>query len=126
MRSFVISIILLGVMLICVSLNAFYLQSVFEKMLELTNALPATDSPDFGAKNSKSASLPYEHWNKCKTFVGCTVNMKYVTAISDLAALVHVSYAAGNKEIYVCAKELLRSQLEELKKAEQLSLLGIL
>ena len=126
MRSFIISIILLSVMLLCILLNNFYIQALLDRMIELTEDLPSADSVGFGSGNEEPASPPHEHWHKHKGFASCTVNMKFISTISDLSQLVKASYASGSKELYVYSKELLLSELEELKKAEQLSFLGFL
>ena len=113
-----LSYIILFVLLLSVTLNAFYINGFTEKIYTISKASDASDIKGFSHEFQKMMRIYEEN----EMFVSLTVSHEDLTDIKQLLAEIEGAIAADDKNAVIIAKSRLESALLHLG---QLSMLNI-
>ncbi len=125
MKSFIASLVILGILLLCSVINSIYIDRLSDKMLELEKIFPEK-SEDGECPPNEKISEALSLWDESKPRLLAAAKNSYVNAIS--AALYNAAdfYEHGAPADYIAARRLLREAVKALQMSDSLSLLGII
>ena len=122
MKSFVITLLLLGAMLLGILANSLYVNNVVDRMLEMLDQL--SDLPHIASAEKARALLDY--WNTQLGIVDLSINYLIVDRVTEQALLLVASAEGGDLYGYRAAMTLLRDAVEDLGRLEAISMGSIL
>ena len=122
MKSFVITLLLLGAMLLGILVNSLYINNVVDRMLQMLNQLP-DQNHDACAEKAREV---LEYWNTQLGIVDLSINYLIVDRVTEQALLLVSSAEDGDFYGYRAALALLRDAVEDLGRLEAISMGSIL
>ena len=122
MKSFIATLVLLGVMLGGILVNCIYINNVANDMLEAAEELRFLE----GEESVLRAVALLEYWQGKVGLVDLSVNYLLIERVNQNLALVVTCAKAEDRFGYLSALSLLIDAIEDMRRLEELSLGGIL
>ena len=111
MRSFIISLALIFAIVGAAIFNDFYISSLTDNLISITEKLP--DS--FSAEGKSSISEIQSIWERNLNTLGITVNQKYISAVSLALLNLNAAQEAQEEYDYLCSRDALIEALRILR-----------
>ena len=122
MRSFIISLVLAVILLVCIVLNNFYINRLADQMLEQLDALPCIDDP---ACISQAQTL-LANWDEQVEYVRLSVGYTVVDRVCEQATTLLACAECGDFYGFQTALALLRDAIGDMRRLEVISISNIL
>ena len=125
MKTFIASLIILAILLLCSVINCIYIDRLAVKMLEFEGMFPEKSS-DGECPSSEIINECLSLWNESKPRLLAAAKNSYINAIS--AALNNAAdfYEHGASADYIAARHLFGEAVKSLQMSDSLNLLGII
>lgn len=122
MKSFIATLVLLGMMLGGILVNCIYINNVANDMLDAAEELRFLE----GEESVLRAIALHEYWQKRVKLVDLSVNYLLIERVNQNLSLVVTCAKAQDHFGYLSALALLIDAIEDMRRLEELSLGGIL
>ena len=122
MKVFIASLILLGILLLCIGVNYIYINEVFGKMTVLLEEVPEIGSE--GCVDAAARLLAY--WEPRADIVCLSVPYNAVDRVSEQAALLLSCAECGDIYGFCNARTLLRDAISDMRRLEAFTLGNLL
>ncbi len=125
MKSFVASLIILAVLMICSVLNCIYIDKVTAKLLDLEACFPEK-LDDSACSPALAIEQAEELWESAKPRLLCAAKAGYITAVT--AALYNTCdyYEHGSSADYIAARRILVEAITALRISDSLNFSSII
>jgi len=119
MRSFIISLILFIVVILCIILNAAYVTKSCKQLDHL--------SQEISAGNNRNANIQEisEYWKNNRSMLGLSIRMNEIERMNDLIESLRASYSAQNESEIQKSCALISELALDLSRYERISVKSI-